>query len=417
MTAPGADKRLRMALSALLAALKQPGVRPDMRFARERAAALCEAAGSPGNASQRPRPRKDPWREKRAAGRSRERKRIDFTVDRSSAPEVSAVQKPERPLRCVEHPEFYVMAVLETREGALARADREALAAARSLVGERGTGATLALFCGSPQALEDAGADRVARLPCQSAFDWLEYSASVAAQLLKERQFNAVVFPHTVDGRHAARFCAAQLGLDPVIGAHHLEPGRVVRRAMGGTRDAVYEQASVLTVGEGYVETRMRASFEARAMEQSLHEDVLLGSSAGFEDLGTAASTADDIPMEEAPLIFCAGAGVNEWDAFADIAEAFHAKRGGTRVVCDQGHLPRDRQVGASGTVVKANVYVALGLSGAVQHLQGIEDCEHVIAINTDSSAPIVDRADVSIIADVDGMMLSLRQDLQERAP
>ncbi len=84
------------------------------------------------------------------------------------------------------------------------------------------------------------------------------------------------------------------------------------------------------------------------------------------------------------------------------------ATRAGSRVVCDEGHLPRDRQVGASGSVVTARCYLAFGISGAPQHLQGITGVSHVVAINTDLHAEMIKRADLAIIADAQEVMPAL---------
>ena len=66
----------------------------------------------------------------------------------------------------------------------------------------------------------------------------------------------------------------------------------------------------------------------------------------------------------------------------------------------DDGKFARDKQIGATGKTVDASVYIAFGISGAVQHLQGIKDCRHVIAVNLDASAPIAKRANLTIVAD-----------------
>jgi electron transfer flavoprotein alpha subunit len=68
----------------------------------------------------------------------------------------------------------------------------------------------------------------------------------------------------------------------------------------------------------------------------------------------------------------------------------------------------RDKQIGATGKTVEASVYIAFGISGAVQHLQGIKDCRHVIAVNLDGSAPIVKRANLTIIGDTQATIASL---------
>jgi electron transfer flavoprotein alpha subunit len=125
---------------------------------------------------------------------------------------------------------------------------------------------------------------------------------------------------------------------------------------------------------------------------------------------------ADLIPLSEAYFILSGGNGVTDWAGFAELANALGATPGGSRAVCDAGHLPRDRQVGASGTVVSARCYFALGISGAPQHLQGITEVEHVIAVNTDLHAEMIKRADLAIIADAQAVMPALIRYIRERA-
>ena len=90
------------------------------------------------------------------------------------------------------------------------------------------------------------------------------------------------------------------------------------------------------------------------------------------------------------------------------MAGALGASVGASRVAVDEGKFARDRQIGATGKAVSASAYVAVGISGAVQHLQGIKDCRHVIAINRDAGAPIIKRADLSIIGDAEDVMQAL---------
>ena len=66
--------------------------------------------------------------------------------------------------------------------------------------------------------------------------------------------------------------------------------------------------------------------------------------------------------------------------------------------MADAGHLPRNRQIGASGTLVKPRCYLAFGIAGAIQHLQGIQHCEHVVAVNTNIHAEMVKRSDLAVI-------------------
>ena len=121
------------------------------------------------------------------------------------------------------------------------------------------------------------------------------------------------------------------------------------------------------------------------------------------------------VPLTEADFIVSAGNGVSDWPAFHEVASALGAAEGGSRVVCDAGLLPRGRQVGASGSLVEPRCYLAFGIAGATQHLQGIARCERVLAINTDLHADMVKRADLAIIADAQEVMPALTRLAREK--
>ncbi len=127
-----------------------------------------------------------------------------------------------------------------------------------------------------------------------------------------------------------------------------------------------------------------------------------------YQDLGLNNIEANQISLEEADCVVSAGNGVNEIETLEALAKLLNASVGASRVVVDDGKFAREQQVGATGKTVTASTYFAIGISGAVRHLQGIKDCRHVIAINTDASAPIVKRADLSIIGDAEEVMQAL---------
>jgi len=127
-----------------------------------------------------------------------------------------------------------------------------------------------------------------------------------------------------------------------------------------------------------------------------------------YGDLGIEEIDAAQVALEEADFIVSAGNGVTDVGAFEKLAGSFGAAIGASRVAVDNGLFTRDKQIGATGKTVEASVYIAFGISGAVQHLQGIKDCRHVIAVNLDGSAPIVKRANLTIIGDTQATIASL---------
>lgn len=132
-----------------------------------------------------------------------------------------------------------------------------------------------------------------------------------------------------------------------------------------------------------------------------------------YRDLGLEEIDAAQVALEEADFIVSAGNGVTDIASFERLAGAFGAAIGASRVAVDNGHFTRDKQVGATGKTVEASVYIAFGISGAVQHLQGIKDCRHVIAVNMDGSAPIAKRANLTVVGDAQQTIAALIQQVQ----
>jgi electron transfer flavoprotein alpha subunit len=127
-------------------------------------------------------------------------------------------------------------------------------------------------------------------------------------------------------------------------------------------------------------------------------------------DLGIEEIDAAQLALEEADFIVSAGNGVSDVAAFEKLAATLGAAIGASRVAVDDGKFKRDKQIGATGKTVEASVYIAFGISGAVQHLQGIKDCRHVIAVNLDASAPIAKRANLTVIADAQETIAALNE-------
>ena len=324
------------------------------------------------------------------------------------------------PLRTVVAPDFLVFAVLETAGGTASRLDVAALAAAHHLADEAygdGTGAVAALCRGRPDGLDRSGADRVIALPETDGYraDGIATYVRAVLDTLRPRH---VVFPETPAMRDTAARLAASIGERPAMGVHGFDGRACVRRGFGGAKDLRQDAPFVMTVVEDCACAVSGERFEARLLradEDRAWQDGKAG--PVIEDLGLETVPADRIALEEAPFILSAGAGVSDWDAFASVAERLNATCAGTRVVCDLGRMSRDRQVGASGRIVDADCYVAFGLSGAVQHLQGIESCGRVVAVNVDAAAPIMRRADLAIVGDANAILRALDKTLEAGGP
>ena len=117
--------------------------------------------------------------------------------------------------------------------------------------------------------------------------------------------------------------------------------------------------------------------------------------------------------LSEAPRILGGGNGLESaerFDQLRRIATALDASVGTTRVITDKGWLPHERQIGTTGVVVSPRLYLAFGISGAVQHTAGLGDPEHVISVNTEARCPMMGLADVAIEADANATLDALEE-------
>lgn len=215
-----------------------------------------------------------------------------------------------------------------------------------------------------------------------------------------------------VDGDLLRRLAAA-LGETPAVNVTLAERGRATQLIDGGQRQFVAAAPRLLGL------TRAACAaydgdlcFAATLLEPEIR---LTNDEPGlFRDAGLLDVSARDLSLAEADLVISAGAGVRDWITFEAVAEGLSAAVGASRVVCDGGSLPRNRQVGASGSIIESRGYLALGISGAPQHLQGIKACRHVVAVNIDPHAPIMERADLAVVGDAQAVLASLDRLLHE---
>jgi electron transfer flavoprotein alpha subunit len=122
--------------------------------------------------------------------------------------------------------------------------------------------------------------------------------------------------------------------------------------------------------------------------------------------------------LAEAPRIMGGGAGLTsaeDFELLGAVAHQLGASMGATRVITDRGWIHHDRQIGTTGVIVDPDLYLAWGISGAVQHTAGLGHPTHIISINTDPHCPMMQLADIAIVSDAPHVLRHLAQKLESR--
>jgi electron transfer flavoprotein alpha subunit len=314
-----------------------------------------------------------------------------------------------KPLRSTQPFERHHLVLVHADRGMLDEHARQAIAAA-AVLADAATGVAVAVLGGTSADVGEYGADAVINVPALDAARFCPDEALALAQDLIARYQPVHVFlpDRGADGDLGRRLAArtgCSIATDVVeldaAGACRLVPGgRFARCALPRVvllaRHAA--DAGLPFVGHGVQEEGSVPAVAARP---------------GVRDLGLETSSPDQIGLEEADFIVSGGNGMTDMDTFGALARALGAATGASRVAVDDGRFPRAKQIGATGKTVQASAYLALGISGAVQHLQGIKDCRHVIAVNLDESAPIAKRASLTLVEDAQALMRALLQKVE----
>ncbi|MEE4999087.1 electron transfer flavoprotein subunit alpha/FixB family protein [Pseudomonas alliivorans] len=325
-------------------------------------------------------------------------------IDRSGAQQGGAVKRSaasevQLPLHQVLDPAFYISVVPDMVGGRLSSHDRDLLGLARQLAGTQG--AVLAVLFGEHKetTFETAGVDRLLILD-GSQFNGYSPEQRVQGLRAVDNQFNPrhwLLPDSRTGGGELGRRFAASIGERPATRVWQVKDEQCIGRAGAGREDLIRPVARLILAAAECAEPVSETRHEAAVVELST---TVARSLSRIEDLGAVTVDPAVIPMAEAEFILSGGNGVKDWALFHRTAMALGATEGASRVAVDDGFMGRERQVGASGTWVTARVYVAVGISGAIQHLQGIGACDKVVAINLDAGCDMVKRADLSVIGE-----------------
>jgi len=318
-----------------------------------------------------------------------------------------------------------VLAVAEHRRGDLRDVSFELLTAGRELAAELDADLAVAVIGGDVEGfaeeLNREGVDTIYTVENGEEFNHGVYAQAVE-ELSAELDPTALLMPNSVNGLDYAPAVAGSLDLPlvtDVIGIESGETVEVVREQYGGKVETTYEIGS-----ERYALTIRAAEWPPadsagdatiEAFEADVDEDALGTTVRGFEEVGSG-----DVDITDADVLVSVGRGIGEEEnvpLVEELADALGATLSSSRPIVDNGWLPQNRQVGQSGKVVTPDVYIAVGISGAVQHVAGMKGADTIVAINSDPNAPIYDIADYGIVDDLFEVVPRLIEEFGGQAP
>jgi electron transfer flavoprotein alpha subunit len=310
-----------------------------------------------------------------------------------------------------------VLVLVDHLEGETKKSTYELLTAARTLgepsavvVGPPGTAAKLA------DGLKEHGAEKIYVAETDST-DFLAPEVSVLAALVESAEPAAVLIGTSADGKEiagrlAVRTGSARLGDVVAVGAdgvtHSVFGGAVIAEATANTAHPV------ITLRAGSVEVEPSAGAGA---EETVAVPDAPGRSATVT--GREPIVGGDRPeLTEASVVVAGGRGVGSADDFTVVealADSLGAAVGASRAAVDSGYYPHQFQVGQTGKTVSPQLYIALGISGAIQHRAGMQTSKTIIAVNKDAEAPIFEIADFGVVGDLFKVAPQLQEEIAKR--
>ena len=299
-----------------------------------------------------------------------------------------------------------MLAVVVVRDGHVPSGAQEAIAECAGRV----------LICGSgtTQAAEELDATEIRTLESGPFL-----VGALAEQLAGLIDDPVVVLPASADGRDLAPRLAHRLSRELFAPAIRIND-QTVSLVRGGGRE-IHDVAvtgpfvATLVPGVRGIET---SSLPSTGSPQAIPAPTTNASGPDVELVEVLEPDLATMDLAEAPRILGGGAGLDgpeRFDTLNRVGAALGAAVGATRVITDRGWIEHSRQIGTTGCVVHPELYLAFGISGAVQHTTGLGDPSHIISVNTDPHCPMMQMADVAIVSDANAVVDALAARLADR--
>ena len=309
-----------------------------------------------------------------------------------------------------------VLIVAEHLDGKLNAATAKCVSAAQALNPEA---IDIVVLAADPagvasEAAQIAGVARVLTLAnAANANAIAQVQAPQIAALAKN--YTHVFGPSTTFGKDLMPCVAALLGVAQISDLMAVEGSHVFKRPIyaGNAIISVEAPTDAIVVASVRTASWPEAARGGSAAIEAASVDAALPSNTRY--IGLAAGKSDRPDLQSAKRVVSGGRGVGSQENFKiiyDFADKLGAAVGASRAAVDAGYVPNELQVGPPGTLIAPQLYVAVGISGAIQHLTGIKDAGTIVAINKDGDAPIFEIADIGLVGDLFQVLPELQQAL-----
>lgn len=320
-----------------------------------------------------------------------------------------------------------ILAIVEQHQGKLNRVSWETIVAAQAIAADTGWAVEAAVVGNGIAALAtEVAAKKLTKVYAVDSPQLDRYNPDAFAAALKQfittKQPKLVLLPHTYQVRDFAPKLATQLGrcvISDCTGYKH-DGGRLlfIRQMFQGKFSADVSFGSdspwIATFQNGAFRGDKAEAGPAAAPVESFAVSLDAARNQPEEWFKEAKQAVD---LTQAEIIVSVGRGIKEQKNI-ELAQQLAAALGGeiaaSRPICDNGWLPMDRQIGSSGQTVSPKLYLALGISGAIQHIVGMKGARAVIAINKDSEAPIFEIADVAVVGNLFDIVPPLIEEIKK---
>jgi electron transfer flavoprotein alpha subunit len=332
-----------------------------------------------------------------------------------------------------------ILVITELRQGKWNNASFETLAAAQQIAKDTSSTVTaLVIGKGVAAFADELSAKNVADV-LKVEHDLLEaYTADgfciALKQVIESAKPDLVLFPHTYQVRDFAPKLAAMLGkgmIGDCIG-YRFEGGRKAADNEAGKIVFVRQMFQGKTAAD--VTFAGTAPWFASFQSGAFRADLLAAHPSGKAPVNSVAMSLSAeqirtkpldlfkeaksaVDLTQAPLIVAIGRGIKAPENIPQaeaLAKALGGEIAASRPICDEGWLPMERQIGSSGQTVAPKLYLALGISGAIQHVVGMKGARTIVAINKDANAPIFEIADYGVVGDIFEIMPALTEALEK---